>query len=274
MRHLLITFMPSGLMQRIAANVPGSSIVLLVITLLACLATGCATTEPKPEEIALLLTGTYGLRLPGDAGPSRVKHLRLSADYKAEMKTISFKGKAAATETGQWAVQPDGSIIVMLTGKEGRQYEKPIIVVFVLQEKGLEAMAYDRDVWGGGEIVFERQPEITGIVWLLQEIRYIDDKVVRPDDPSKYSLALTEDGAVTVQADCNQGAGTYILAGTSISFKNMAYTRAACPPGSRAYQYVRALDTAATCGMDDGHLLIGMGMNSGVMRFVPARVVK
>ena len=261
-------------MQRIELKIPGLSIVLLMIALLACLATSCATPEQKPEEITALLAGTYGIRLPGEAGPSRIMHLLLFRDRKAEMITTSPKGKAIFTETGQWDIQPEGSIILLLTGKEGRQYEKPVIIVFVLQEKGLEARAYDRDLWGGGEIVFERQPEIAGIVWYLQEIRYVDGRILRPDDPSQYSLVPGDDGTVVVQADCNQGKGTYILAGTSIAFRNMAYTRAACPPGSYAHQFVRALDAAATCGVVDSHLVIGMEMNSGVMRFVPARVVK
>jgi heat shock protein HslJ len=274
MRKLLMTFKPCGLVQRIAAGEPRFWALLLMNALLACMAAGCATSAPKPQEIASLLAGTYGTRLPAETGPSRVMHLRLSADYKAELKTVSFKGKAAVTEKGQWEVQPDGSVIVMLTETGGRQYEKPMIVVFVLNRRGLEPINYDRSAWGSGEIVFERQPDIIGIVWHLQEIRYIEDTIVRPYDPSKYSFTLAEDGTVTVQADCNQGKGTYILAGTSISFRNMAFTRAACPPGSHAHQYVRALATAATCGVESGYLLISMEMNSGVMRFAPAQVVK
>jgi len=250
------------------------SIILLLIALIACLVTGCATPEPKPEEIASLLAGTYGVRLPGETGASRILHLSLSRDHQAVMKTLSHKGSISLTETGQWEVQPDGSIILLLTAKEGRRYDKPVIIVLVLQAKGLEARAYDRDVWGAGEIVFERQPEISGIVWYLQEIRYIDGRIIRPDDPANYSLAPAEDGTVAVRSDCNEGKGNYILSGASISFRNMAFTRAACAAGSYSNQYIRALDAAATCMHEDGYLSISMDMNSGVMRFVRGRITQ
>jgi heat shock protein HslJ len=197
-------------------------------------------------------------------------HLKLSSDRQAEMKTDFHKGGTAIIEAGQWEVQPDGSVMVMLTRRGDREYNKPLVMVFALNQQGLEAVIYDRTAWGGGGVVFERQPEITGVVWHLQEIRYIDDNVLIPDDPSQYTLALEEDGAAMVQADCNQGKGDYILAGSSISFRNMAYTRGACSPGSLSSQYVRGLDTAATCAVYDGYLLIITEMKS-VMKFLPVR---
>src|SRR5436190_16606994 len=47
--------------------------------------------------------------------------------------------------------------------------------------------------------------------WRLVELQSPEDRigVVRPDDPTKYQLTLSEDGSATLRADCNRGKGRW-----------------------------------------------------------------
>ncbi len=109
---------------------------------------------------------------------------------------------------------------------------------------------------------------ITGIVWQLDQIQYGDDTLLKPDDPARYSLELFPDGKAAVRADCNRGHGTYILSGSSLSLKILAYTRTACPPEPHEDRYKKALDQAASWMLRDLH--IAMALDSGILSFSPA----
>jgi para-nitrobenzyl esterase len=111
---------------------------------------------------------------------------------------------------------------------------------------------------------------IVGIVWQLDQIQYGDDTLVKPDDPARYTLELTPDGNASVRADCNRGRGTFVLNGSSLSLKILAYTRAACLPESLDDRYRKALDQAASWMLRDGKLHIAMALDSGILSFAPA----
>ena len=76
--------------------------------------------------------------------------------------------------------------------------------------------------------------------WRLVEFQSMDDAigVVRPDDPSRYTMSLGGDGAVTMRLNCNSARGTWSAepAGDGSSgrfeFGPLAMTRALCPPPS------------------------------------------
>jgi len=111
---------------------------------------------------------------------------------------------------------------------------------------------------------------ITGIVWQLEQIQYGDDTLLKPDDPARYSLELSPDGGVSVGADCNRGHGTFLLDGSRLTLKVLAYTRAACPPESLDDRYRKALDQVATWMLRDGKLHLAMALDTGILSFAPA----
>ena len=54
---------------------------------------------------------------------------------------------------------------------------------------------------------------LAGTSWQLVRIQYMDDKVLTPDDPAKYTLAFGTDGRVSMRIDCNRATGRLEVAG-------------------------------------------------------------
>jgi heat shock protein HslJ len=239
------------------------NILLIFITvLLGCFVNACATSEK--------VAGTYGAKLPSASGPARVIHLKLTDDKRAEMSTDYLNRKPAVVETGKWESGKDGNVAVTLTEKEGMSYDTPGVLAFHLQGDLLRAAGYDVEIWGSEGLVLQRQPDITGKVWHLVELRYMNETGLKPGDPAKYCLELFDNGAVYVQADCNKGTGTFELVGNSLSF-HLGFARAICLPGSIFDRYTKALEDAASCHVRDGQLYISTGKDGVLMQFAPAR---
>jgi heat shock protein HslJ len=237
-------------------------LTIFIAAFLGCFMHACATSEK--------VAGTYGAKLPSASGPGRVIHLKLTDDKRAEMSTDYLNRKPAIVETGKWESGKDGEVAVTLTEKEGMSYDTPGVLAFHLQGDLLRAAEYDHKVWGSEGLVLERQPDITGKVWHMVELRYMNEKGLKPGDPAKYSLELFDNGAVYVQADCNKGTGTFELVGNSLSF-HLGFTRAMCLPGSIFDRYTKALEEAVSCHVRDGQLYISTAEDGGVMQFAPAR---
>jgi len=124
---------------------------------------------------------------------------------------------------------------------------------------------------GGGGAGAAGPESPLGVVWQLERIQMMDDTEKRPDDPSHYTLELLPDGAAAVRADCNRGRGSYRLDGPQLTFGPLATTRAMCPPGSLADDYLRQLGIAASWMIVDGRLAIATAMDSSILYFAPAR---
>src|SRR5688572_30342464 len=52
-------------------------------------------------------------------------------------------------------------------------------------------------------------PQLTGVIWRWEQTLMNNGDTFTPDTPNNYTLQFMEDGAVSIQADCNQGRGTY-----------------------------------------------------------------
>jgi heat shock protein HslJ len=88
------------------------------------------------------------------------------------------------------------------------------------------------------------------------------------DDPEKYKMVLLPEGQIVVQADCNQGTGTYLLGESGISISLDSVTDETCAAGSKWEQYIRYLNIAAIHFIQDDDLYIDLIYDSGTMRFV------
>ena len=100
--------------------------------------------------------------------------------------------------------------------------------------------------WGSGPLA--------GTYWQLVEVQSGRDTVLRPEDPSKFTMLLAEDGTVRMQLDCNQANGTWSAEpgssrkSGSFEFGRLAATRALCPPPNldeliaRDFGYVRSYE--------------------------------
>lgn len=124
-----------------------------------------------------------------------------------------------------------------------------------------------------GTMQFSPAPdmELTGQVWEMQEILFNDDSRVVPDDPANYTVQFLDDGTLLVQADCNQGRGSFTAtADRSLEISPIATTMMACPEGSVGNDFVQALSDGAIYFFQDGQLFIDIRFGSGTMRLAPA----
>jgi para-nitrobenzyl esterase len=74
---------------------------------------------------------------------------------------------------------------------------------------------------------------LQGTSWQL--VRFVggDDRVLTPDDPSKYTIEFGADGRVGVRLDCNRGGATWkVTPAGQLELGPLALTRAACPAES------------------------------------------
>jgi len=113
---------------------------------------------------------------------------------------------------------------------------------------------------------------ITGVPWRLVVIQWADGHATRPADPDGYVFELGADGRVSGKADCNRMMGTYTLDASTLHFGPLATTRMACPAGSLAPDWLRALGAASTWLVRDGHLFVSMAANAGTIELAPTAV--
>ena len=83
---------------------------------------------------------------------------------------------------------------------------------------------------------------ITDTVWKLRSFQLSDSTIVPVPNPESFTLELRADGKMSVRADCNRCAGTYVVAGeTLVLGANAACTRAFCSSAPVDQQYVGTL---------------------------------
>jgi heat shock protein HslJ len=123
---------------------------------------------------------------------------------------------------------------------------------------------------GGSSSGSSSASPLAGTSWRLVRFEGGDDTVLKPDDPSKYTIELAADGQLTARIDCNRGRGTWTSAGDSqIEFGPMALTRAQCPPGSLHDQIVKQWIYIRSYVIRDGHLFMALMADGGIYEFEP-----
>lgn len=112
---------------------------------------------------------------------------------------------------------------------------------------------------------------LAGTTWRLLRFEGGDGKVLKPDDPSKYTIAFNADRTLAARVDCNRGRGTWASPGPSqLTFGPMALTRAQCAPGSMHDHIVRQWGNIRSYVIRDGHLFLSLMADGGIYEFEPA----
>lgn len=94
--------------------------------------------------------------------------------------------------------------------------------------------------------------DATGFVWNWTSSRRGDGDETPVANPPDYALAFWPDGSFSFVADCNVGRGSYTLDDlNAIRLMPGAMTRAACPTGSQADEFVQALADTRTMLFDE-----------------------
>lgn len=94
--------------------------------------------------------------------------------------------------------------------------------------------------------------DATGFVWNWTSSRGGNGDETPVANPPDYALAFWPDGSFSFVADCNVGRGSYTLDDlNAIRLMPGAMTRAACPTGSQADEFVQALADTRTMLFDE-----------------------
>ena len=122
------------------------------------------------------------------------------------------------------------------------------------------------------------QAGLEGSQWRLVEFQSMDDAqgVTRPVNPDDYTMQLMAGGRVAFKLDCNRGMGGWSSSpagdGTSgsISFSQLAVTKAYCPPPSMGEMLERDTQYMRSYILRDGKLNISLMADGGIYVWEPA----
>jgi heat shock protein HslJ len=122
-----------------------------------------------------------------------------------------------------------------------------------------------------------RPPALTATEWRLVELQSMDDAqgTTKPDDPSRYTMRLGEDGSVAMRLNCNRATGTFAATpgpdGTSgtLEFGPLAMTRALCPPPSLDERIAAQAPYVRSYLLRDGRLALSLMADGGIIIWEP-----
>jgi heat shock protein HslJ len=113
---------------------------------------------------------------------------------------------------------------------------------------------------------------LEGTSWQLVQFEGGDDRILRPDDRSKYTLTFNRDHTFGARVDCNRGGGAWKSTGKDqLELSAMAVTRAMCPAGSLDREIVKRLPHVRSYLIKDGRLFMSMEADGGTFEFEPLR---
>jgi heat shock protein HslJ len=104
-------------------------------------------------------------------------------------------------------------------------------------------------------------------VWRWVHSVVDDNTFVAPIDRDRYTIAFNTDGTFNARADCNLVNGTYRQVGRRLSLQLGASTLAACPPGSRADEFLQQLGSVSSQASTETVLVLNLSLDSGSMIF-------
>ena len=112
--------------------------------------------------------------------------------------------------------------------------------------------------------------DLGGTSWQLVRFHGSDDKILTPDDPSKYTVAFAAAGTVSARIDCNRGHGAWSSAGPNqVQFGPMALTRAMCAPAPLTGKLATDWQFMRSYVIRDGHLFLSLMADGGTYEFGP-----
>lgn len=113
---------------------------------------------------------------------------------------------------------------------------------------------------------------LAGSSWRLLAFESTDDAIglVRPGDPSNYTMRLNRDGTVTMRLNCNFASGTWSAepsgngASGRFEFGPLAATRAPCSPPSMKQDIAALAEFIRTYLLKDGRLYLSLMADGGI----------
>jgi heat shock protein HslJ len=113
---------------------------------------------------------------------------------------------------------------------------------------------------------------LSGVQWAWQTFQGSDDTIVRPDDPSQYTIEFLPNGTLAIQAACHHAVGTYTVDNSTVDLRIGESTRAICPSGALMDRFLRDLDQVTSHVFRDGKLYLALPMDAGIHAFAPTSI--
>lgn len=118
---------------------------------------------------------------------------------------------------------------------------------------------------------------LKGTQWRLVEFQSMDDAtgVLRPNDPSLYTMSLHSDGRVEMQLNCNRAMGNWSakpssdVASGNFKFGPLASTLAFCPPPTMDQQIITQAEYIRGYLIKDGRLYLSLMADGGIYIWEP-----
>jgi heat shock protein HslJ len=108
-------------------------------------------------------------------------------------------------------------------------------------------------------------PLRTDVEWQLETIAPRSGPAIPVADPSLYTVRFGTDGTVAIRADCNRCAGSYRIAGASLTLGPLGCTLAACPIPTVADQFTAALTRVTSYVQSPSELVLAY--DGGTLHF-------
>jgi para-nitrobenzyl esterase len=125
----------------------------------------------------------------------------------------------------------------------------------------------------GGCSTMERPSAgLSGTSWRLVQFQGGDDRILKPDDRSRYTFPFNADGTVAARLDCNRGRGTWKSSESSgLVLGPLALTRAMCPD-MRIHDHIAKQWTfIRSYVIRDGHLFLALMADGGSYELEPMK---
>lgn len=225
-----------------------------------------AVDNPQQYQLLFLPDGTYAFRADCNTGSGSyevdgasltilpgITTLAACGDDSLDTQYLQFLG-----DTASYVIDEDGNLVLnlmadagnMIFGNAGTAEELPAAVA---PETGAPA-----------ETVAANPLE--GTSWQWTNFRDPKQEFAPPSD--QYTITFLPDGQVAVQADCNNGSGSYSVDGSSINISILVTTAAACGEGSLGDSFIEKLNFAGVYTVDGNTLRIDLMADGGTMTFV------
>jgi para-nitrobenzyl esterase len=113
---------------------------------------------------------------------------------------------------------------------------------------------------------------LSGTSWRLVQFQGGDDRVLKPDDPAKYTVQFNADGTVAVRLDCNRGRGTWKSPESArLELGPLALTRAMCSEMALHDQIAKQWTFIRSYVIRDGHLFLSLMADGGIYELEPMK---
>ena len=128
-----------------------------------------------------------------------------------------------------------------------------------------------------GAAAAETAGSLAGTRWRLVRFQSMDDATgeIEPEDPSAYTMALSADGSVQMQLNCNRATGSWSVQPASdgisgaFTFGPLATTKALCPPPSMDERIARDAQWIRGYLLRDGQLHLSLMADGGIYSWEP-----